>query len=108
MIAGASAPCCAGGQGAGRAEILWSRLTGLASFRHCERSEAIQGGRSQRPWIAAGPPVPRNDEVGDGWLPPGELARALLHEGGHAFLLVLGAEQAGEQAAFEGDALDEP
>ena len=36
---------------------------------------------------------------------PGPLARALLDERGHAFLLVLGAEQAVEQAALEIDAL---
>ena len=33
------------------------------------------------------------------------IARPLLDEGGHAFLLVLGAEQAVEQAALEADAL---
>jgi Fe-S cluster assembly ATP-binding protein len=31
--------------------------------RHCEQSEAIQGGAAQ-PWIAASPSAPRNDEEG--------------------------------------------
>src|SRR3954447_20609394 len=40
-------------------------------------------------------------------LPPLPVARALLNESGHALLLVLGAEQAVEQAALEADALAE-
>src|SRR5688572_23749966 len=38
-------------------------------------------------------------------LPPRPLARPLLDESGHAFLLVFGSEQAMEQAALEADAL---
>ena len=38
---------------------------------------------------------------------PFQFARPLLDEGGHAFLLVLGAEQAVEQPALEADALAE-
>ncbi len=40
---------------------------GMATFttpvRHCEQSEAIQGGAAQ-PWIAASPSAPRNDDGG--------------------------------------------
>src|SRR4051812_19994482 len=102
MVTTASASLQASAAEAARCEPRSTAWASAASLR----SKAWTSCPALARFAAIPPPIlPSPMNATRAILPTLPIARALLDEGGHAFLLVLGAEQAVEQAALEIDAL---